>query len=353
MLRRRLGKTELMVSIIGFGGIKLPAVERKTAYEVLNRALDLGINFFDTARGYGDSEEKIGWAIGERRDEFYVSTKSAALTAEEMERDIKTSLERLQTDHIDLYMCHNLRHSESYDKAMGPGGAMEALKKAKLEGIIGHIGFSCHRFHETMERGIKSGEFEALMVAYNILNDELVDETILPLAKERDVGVIAMKPLAGGALAQPPPELKVSSKIPVTAEQALRFVLANPAVDVAIPGMTNLRELEENARVGEKFQVMTEAEKLELIKAAEELGKDFCRNCGYCLPCPEEVRIPVILRHLGYYKRYGLVEWAKGRYRMVEVKADACLECGQCQEKCPYSLNIPEMLKEAHMLLSS
>jgi len=353
VLKRRLGKTELMVSVIGFGGIKLPAVERKTSYEILNRALDLGINFFDTARGYGDSEEKIGWAIGERRDEFYISTKSHVLTAEEMEKDIKTSLEKLRTDYIDIYMCHNLRRPESYDKVMGPGGAMEALKKAKQEGIIGHTGFSCHRFHETMERGIKSGEFDALIVAYNILNDELNDETILPMAKEWDVGVIAMKPLAGGALAQPPPELKVSSKIPITAEQALRFVLANPAVDVAIPGMTNLQEVEENARVGEKFQVMTEAEKLELIKAAEELGKDFCRNCGYCLPCPEEIRIPVILRHLGYYKRYGLIEWAKGRYHMVEVKADACLECGQCQEKCPYNLNIHEMLKEAHTLLSS
>lgn len=353
MMKRRLGKTGLMVSIIGFGGIKLPRVDRKTTHETLNRALDLGINYIDTARGYGDSEEKIGWAVGERRDEFYVSTKSPARTAKDMEKEIGRSLEKLQTDHIDIYMCHNLRYPTDYDEVMGPEGAMEALKKAKKEGKIGHIGFSCHRFHETMERGIRSGDFEAMMVSYNILNDELVDEKILPLAKEMDVGVIAMKPLAGGALAAPPPELNVQSQVSITAEKALRFVLANEAVNVTIPGMMNPREVEENARVGETFPSMTEAEKSELVTAVEGLGREFCRTCGYCQPCPEEIRIPIILRHLGYYKRYGLDEWARGRYRMVEVKADNCVECGQCREKCPYGLDVPEMLKEAHNLLSS
>ena len=352
MLRRRLGKTGLMVSVIGFGGIKLPLVDKPTVHEVLNRALDLGINFFDTARAYGDSEEKIGWAIGERRDEFYVSTKSTALTAREMERDIERSLESLRTDHIDVYLCHNLRHPGDYDRAMGRGGAMEALREAKEEGVIGHIGFSCHRFHETMERGIRSGVFEAIMVSYNILNDELVDERVLPLAKELDVGVIAMKPLAGGALAAPPPRLKACARMPITAEQALRFALANEAVDVAIPGMMRVWEVEENVRVGEAFPSMPEEERRELVEAAEALGKGFCRGCGYCQPCPQGIRIPIILRQSAYCKNYGLVEWARGRYRMVEVKADACQGCGQCKERCPYGLDVPEMLKEAQRLLS-
>jgi len=353
MMKRRLGRTGLMVSIIGFGGIKLPLVEKKTVYETLNGALDLGVNFFDTARSYGDSEEKIGWALGERRDEFYVSTKSAALTAEEMEKDTERSLKNLRTDYIDVYMCHNLRYMGDYDKVMEPGGAMEALKKAKDEGVIGHIGFSCHRFHETMERGIKSGDFEVIMVSYNILNDELVDEKVLPLAKEMDVGVVAMKPLAGGILAAPSSELEIHAKFPITAGQALRFVLSNEAVSVAIPGMRNLREMEDNVRVGETFPTITNTEKIELIKAVEGLGKDFCRGCGYCQPCPEGIRVPIILRQLGYYKRYGLAGWARGRYRMVEVKADACVECGRCKEKCPYDLDVPEMLREAHRLLSS
>jgi len=349
--KRRLGRTNLQVSIIGFGGIKLPLVKRDEASKVLNRALDLGINFVDTARGYGDSEEKIGLVISDRRDEVYISTKSPARTAEGMEKDIETSLRTLRTDHIDLYMCHNLRFPSDYDKVMGPDGAMEALQKAKEEGIIGHIGFSCHRFHETMERGIRSGIFEAIMVAYNTLNDEMVDETILPLAGKCDVGVIAMKPLAGGALASAPPELTLEGETPITVRQALRFVLANKNVTLAIPGMTKVREVEENVWVGETFTEMTEEEKRELVAASEALGKDFCRSCGYCQPCPQGIRIPIILRHLAYYKNYGLTDWAKGRYGMVEIKADACAECYECKEKCPYSLDVPELLREAHALL--
>lgn len=352
-MMRRLGKTGLKVSVIGFGGIKLPLISKEEAKKILNRALDLGINFFDTARNYGDSEEKIGLALSDRRDEFYISTKSMALTAEDMAKEIERSLKNLRTDYIDLYMCHNLRYPKDYDKVMGPGGAMEALLKAKDEGVIGHIGFSCHRFHETMERGIKSGIFEAIMVAYNILNDELVDKSILPMAKEHDVGVIVMKPLGGGVLAAPPPELGARAKIVVTAEQALKFVLANDAVSLAIPGMMRLWEVEENARVGETLQFMTDEEKRRLRDAVKALGSEFCRGCGYCQPCPQGIRIPIILRQLTYYKVYGLVDWAKGRYRMVEVKADNCLECGQCREKCPYGLDVPEMLREAHKLLSS
>jgi predicted aldo/keto reductase-like oxidoreductase len=353
MMKKRLGRTGLEVSVIGFGGLKLPSIEKGEANKVLNRALDLGINFFDTARVYGDSEEKMGLAMSGRRNEFYISTKSQALTAEGMKADIQESLRKLRTDYIDIYMCHNLRYKSDYEKVIGPGGAIEALMEAKENGVIGHIGFSCHRFHETMERCLKSGLFEAIMVSYNALNDELVDEKILPLAKNLDVGVIAMKPLAGGALASPPSKLKAVTEVQLTAEKALRFVLANDAVSVAIPGMVSISEVEENARVGETFSSMTVDEKAELIRAAESLGKEFCRGCGYCQPCPQDVRIPIILRQLAYYKNYGLVEWAKGRYSMVEVKADACVECGQCKEKCPYGLDVPSMLKEAHILLSS
>ena len=352
-MKRRLGRTNLMVSIIGFGAIKLPLIDKKTASDILNRALDLGINFIDTARAYGDSEEKIGLTISDRRNEFYISTKSTARTYREMKKDIETSLKNLRTDHIDLYLCHNLRYQNDYEKVMSPNGALRALKEAKEEGIIGHIGFSCHRFHETMEKGIRSGEFEAIMVSYNILNDELVEESILPLAKEMDVGVIAMKPLAGGFLAAPPPELAEKTRIPINVETALRFILSNNAVTTAIPGMMKLEEVEENAYIGENFTKMSEDEMKALREAIESSIREFCRGCGYCQPCPQEIRIPIILRQLAYYKYYGLKEWAKWRYKMVEVKADSCIECKQCVEKCPYGLNIPEMLKEAHRLLSS
>ncbi len=352
MEKRRLGKTGLMTSIIGFGGIKLPIVEQDDATKLLNKALDMGINFVDTARGYGDSEEKIGIAISHRRDEFFISTKTPAITAEEMKREIETSLKNLRTDKIDLYLCHNLRFPEKYETIMGDDGALKALQEAKSQGMIDHIGFSSHRFHETMKAGILSNEFEAIMLSYNILNDELVDEEILPLAKENDLGVIIMKPLAGGALVSVPPDMKLAEDAVINAAQALRFVLANDNVTLAIPGMTNIRELEENVAAGEAFQALTKEEKSKLVKAAEILGRDFCRGCGYCQPCPQEIRIPIILRHLGYYTRYGMKDWAKGRYSMVEVKADNCVECGECEEKCPYDLPIIEKLKEAHALLT-
>jgi len=351
MMKKRLGKTGLKVSIVGFGAIKLPLLDEESSTRLLNRALDLGINFFDTARIYGDSEQKIGKALSERRDEFYISTKSGARAAKGMEKDIQTSLKNLHTDHIDLYMCHSLSDVESYERVMGQGGVIEALKKAKREGLIDHIGFSCHRSHETMELGIKSGVFEVIMVSYNVLNDELVDERIMPLAKELDVGIVVMKPFAGGLLANPPPTFKKQCPF-LTAEKALRFILANPCVDTVIPGMKSVEELEANVRVGETFPTMSKTEKAELVKAVGALGKEFCRACGYCLPCPQRIRIPMILRFLSYFKCYGLVKWARARYSMEAVKADACIECRQCIEKCPYGLDVPTMLKEAHKLLS-
>jgi len=351
MIKRRLGKTNLMVSIIGFGAIKLPQVNFETSNKILNKALDLGINFIDTARSYGDSEEKIGSAISDRRNEFYISTKSSALTYEDAKRDIETSLKNLKTDYINLYLCHNPNRPEKFEKVIGPDGALKALKEAREDGVIGHIGFSCHRYHETMEKGILSGEFEVIMVSYNLLNDEFNEGRILPLAKKMDVGVIAMKPLAGGFLAAPPPDLLKKSGIPISAETALRFVLSNEAVTTAIPGMMRIEEVEENARIGENFTPLSEDERSFLREAVESMSKEFCRGCYYCQPCPQGILIPIILRQLAYYKYYGLREWAKGRYVMVEVKADSCIKCGQCVEKCPYNLNIPEMLAEAHSLL--
>lgn len=356
MNRRRLGKTELMVSPIGFGGIKLPEVEQDDATELLNAAIDRGIDFVDTARGYGDSEQKIGEALSHRRSEFYLSSKSGAVDGDSMRRDLETSLTNLKTDYLDIYFMHNLRTDEGFESVMGKGGALEALRKAQSEGLVHHVCFSSHRFLGTMKRGILCGEFEAIMVSYNILNDELVDEEVMPLAKENDLGVVAMKPLAGGALVSPAGlsiETESGQTVAINATQALRFVLSHDAVTIAIPGMTNLRELEENIAAGEIAEQMSADEKAQLAAAAGALGKEFCRNCGYCMPCPEGINIPVIFRHEGYFSRYGLKEWASNRYRMVEVKAESCVECGTCEEKCPYNLPIIEKLREAHATLTA
>ena len=350
MQKRRLGRTGLMVSAIGFGGIKLPLIEQEQADEVLNLALDLGITFFDTARGYRDSEEKIGAAIGHRREEFILSSRFAPGDADHMKRAVENSLNALKMDYIDIYQFHNMRTPEQYDAAMRKGGGLEGLREMQEQGVIGYVGFSSHRIIQTMKRALDTGEFDVITVAYNILNDEMVDEEVLPLAKARDVGVEAMKPLAGGTLAAPPEELRLAPEDPITAYQALRFVLSNAAITAAIPGMTTRVEVEENARAGETVGKMTAKEMEALVGSAEEMGKEFCRSCWYCQPCPEEILVPVILRQLGYYKRYGLKDWAMGRYDKLEVKPTACVECGECEEKCPYDLPIREMLKESAAL---
>ena len=194
------------------------------------------------------------------------------------------------------------------------------------------------------------------MVAYNVLNDELMDEEVLPLAKERGVGTLIMKPLAGGVLATSPQSLALggaaSAAKAITAAEAIAFVLANPNVDCAVVGMTSVEELQQDVDAVRRAARMDSAETAHIVEAAEALGKDFCRSCGYCLPCPNGILIPVILRHLFYLKQYGLVEWARGRYGMVEVKADACSKCGECLEKCPYELAIPDLMEEAHQKLS-
>jgi len=357
MLKRRFGNTGWEVSVIGFGCIKFRNMAQDVVTDALNRALDLGINLVDTARGYGDSEEKVGRAISHRRDEFYVSTKTHAITKEDARRDIETSLRNLKTDCIDLYGLHNIGHPDDqvYPAMSGPGGALEALLEAKEQGRVRHLYVSCHRKHDLMKQAIESGHYSGIMLAYNALNDELVDESVMAFATDHDVGVFLMKPLGGGALVTPPeagPSEQARGRPFTTAQDALRFVLANPHVASACVGMTNVKEVEENAAVGERFVEMTDEEKQALVAKADELCKDVCRNCGYCQPCPQDILIPVILRHLSYYERYGLKSWARGRYRMVEVKADQCADCGECEEKCPYNVPIRERLQLAHEVLT-
>ncbi len=354
MQRRRLGKTDFQVSVVGFGCIKFPGMSQKEVDESLNLALDLGLNLIDTARGYGDSEEKLGKAISHRRHEYYLSTKSVIKPKEQMAREIDASLKNLRTDHIDLYGLHNIVMAglEGFREAIAPGGAIEALERAREQGKIREFYFSCHRDHCIMKEAITSGHFSACMLAYNALNDELVDETVLPLAYQEDVGVFLMKPLAGGGLVAPPEAASPEQRKLFTPENALRFVLANPHVTSACVGMTSTREVRENVAVGETAPHMTDEEKRELVELADSLSKDVCRGCGYCLPCPEGILIPIILRHEMYFSRFGMTEWARGRYRMVEVKADACVECGECEERCPYHLPIRAKLKTAHELLS-
>lgn len=354
MQYRRLGRTGLKVSAVGFGTIKLPQVDEKTAVETVRRALDLGVNFIDTARNYKDSERKIGLALrGFPREKVVVATKTVARTAKEAQVDLETSLHELQTDYVDLYQLHSVSDKNAYERVLAPGGAYEALLKAKEEGKIRHIGITMHRAIPTMRKAIESGLFETIMVAYSPLDQEGVErERILNLAREHDMGVIVMKPLSGGHLCtrergpdEPP------WRDPVV-YGTLRFILSHPAVSSVIPGMKWPREVEENVPAADE-PPMTEEERDALIREIGRLGKSYrygqvCLRCEYCQPCPAGIRIPDFFRAFDMWREYPQEVRHLGLelYRALDPKPSACLDCGECEEKCPAGLPIRERLGE-------
>lgn len=351
MQKRTLGKTGWEISAIGFGGIKLPLISHKECEILLNKAIDGGINFVDTADCYSDSEEKIGFALRGRRKEFYLSTKIDECDGLGVRKKLERCLRRLRTDWIDLALFHDVRGSE-YDRIFDSGG-LETLEKARKEGEILEIGISIHHSLPMMRKAIESGVFSALMVAYSAFDEDRLAADILPVAHKMGVGLIAMKPLAGGVLAERPsfPKKKKFIQGESLAQVSLHYVLSNSNITCAIPGMTELYELNENLQVGRQPRKLDIEEIKALMEYVGEAGKGFCRNCGYCLPCPEGIPIPDIFRFESYYDRYDLKEWAREQYRSLEVNADACSGCGQCLELCPYGVFIPEKLEIAHRTL--
>jgi predicted aldo/keto reductase-like oxidoreductase len=351
MQKRTLGKTGWEISVVGFGAIKLPLISHKECERLLNTAIDGGINLVDTADCYGDSEEKIGLALKGRRKEFYLSTKIDERDGIGVRNKLERSLRRLRTGWIDLVLFHDVRGSE-YDRIFDSGG-LETLEKARGEGKILEIGISIHQSLPMMRKAVESGVFSALMVAYSALDEDRLAVELLPTAHTMGVGLIAMKPLAGGRLAETSrlPTNKKFTRGESLAQVSLRYVLSNPNITCAIPGMMKLHELKENLQVGRELRDLTMEEIRSLMECVGEAGKGFCRNCGYCLPCPERIPIPDILRFENYYDRYNLKGWAREQYRSLAVKADVCSGCEQCMDACPYGVAIPEKLKTAHETL--
>ncbi|MGE5543338.1 MAG: aldo/keto reductase, partial [Bacillota bacterium] len=304
------------------------------ARQLVNRALNLWINFFDTARGYSDSEAKLGLVLRERQTEAIIATKSMARTRDAMESDIEKSLQALGTKYIDLYQIHNVKDTPTLDQVLNPGGAMEALRDAQKCGLVKHIGITSH-IKGLLKEALKTGVFETIQFPFNPVESDSVPE-LLEMAAEQGTGVIIMKPLAGGAIKH--------------AGLALQYILEYP-VSTVIPGMDSLQQVEENALTGSRSENLTPAEKELLHREVEELGSLFCRRCEYCQPCPQGIDVPLVFLLDGYFTRYGLTDWAKERYQSMKVKPDACTECKECEEKCPYNLPINQMLIAARTRL--
>lgn len=225
--------------------------------------------------------------------------------------------------------------------------------KAKQHGKILNIGISIHHSLSLMRRVIDSGLFSTLMIAYSPIDEDRLSQDIIPSAYKKDIGLIAMKPLAGGRLGNLSQwdESLFNGETP--AQVCLRYILSNQFITCAIPGMTNLKELEENVKVALSPRKLSQREIKRLMDWVGDIGKGFCRNCGYCLPCPEGIQIPDIFRLENYYESYDLKHWAIEQYRLLSKTVKDCTVCKSCVEKCPYNVDIPEKLKHAHLRLSS
>jgi len=371
MIYRTLGRTGLRVSQLGFGAMRLPMlgegndrrVDRAKAIPMIQRAFQAGVNYIDTAVGYcnEDGQRAVGEALKGWRDKVVVSTKNPYYGESESEwwANLENSLERLDVEYIDIYNHHGIRWKR-YTEAVEPR-VSKWMNKARDQGLIKHICASFHDDNQALRNLVDTGYVEAVTVQYNMLDRRLADG--IAHAHENNVGVVVMGPVGGGRLGAHTDALTgVVDGIDRVPELALRFVLANPNVTVALSGMSTMQHVEENISVADD-EVSLSAEDKAAIDAhldrLEGLADLYCTGCGYCLPCPNEVNIPAIFSLYNHGRVYGLWEHARKRYnRMLEIApkrgngADACVECGECEEKCPQNIPIRKQLKEAHEALT-
>ncbi len=367
---REYGKTGKKVSILSFGAMRLPQDDDE-AVAIMQRALDLGVNLIDTALVYGAgrSEKLVGQAIKGRRDQVYISTKNPLRddTAAGWRERLEQSLTNLDVDYIDFYvLVHDCRWEKFEKQFRNPGQGLEEALKAREEGLIHHFTFSSHDTPENIRKLIDTGLFEGIIVQYNLLDRR--NEEVIAYAHEKGLGVQIMGPVGGGRLGMHSERLQAAVPgIRSTAELALRFVMANPHVTTAMSGMSTMQQVEENCRTANEAGPLTEEQRaavLELLEQNRKLAELYCTGCAYCMPCPQGVGIPQCFEAMIHHKVWGLTDLAKRRYAAIqrgEVKwqdqvvkaADACVECGQCEEKCPQNIPIIQQLKETHAALAA
>ncbi len=377
MQYRDFGNTGIKVSILGFGAMRLPEEEIKGKYHIkeeesikmIQRAFELGVNYIDTAYVYchNHSEFVVGKALKGWRDKVYLSTKMPTWMVEktgDYRRFLEEELERLKVEYVDFYHFHAL-DEDRFKNTVLKHNLLKEARKAKDEGLIKHISFSFHDKPEVMKRLIDMGIFESVLCQYNLLDKS--NEEAMDYAQSKGLGVAVMGPVGGGRLVVSDIlKQAIGPDVKSTPELALRFVFANKNVSVALSGMENIEMVEENIRVAslseplsnKQLQIMENF--IEKRKKKEEIP---CNSCGYCQPCPHNVAIPEIFQLMNYYTVYGLKEYACKEYQNIGVgtlesgdkderkQADACEECGECEEQCPQKIKIMEKLKEIHEIL--
>lgn len=326
MEKVRLGRTNIVVNRNGFGALPVQRVSKEEAKVILKKAYANGINFFDSARAYSDSEEKIGLSLSDVRKDIYIATKTMATTVEDFWRDLNTSLELLETDYIDIYQFHN----PSFCPKPNDGtGLYEAMLEAKEQGKIKHIGITNHRLHVAKE-AVESGLYDTLQFPFSYLASDK-EEELVRLCKEKDVGFICMKALSGGL---------------ITRSDVAYAYLAQFDNTLPIWGIQKEKELDEFISYNDNPPVLNDEIKAIIEHDRQELAGEFCRGCGYCMPCPMGIEINQCARMSLMLRRSPSANWLSPHWQEEMKKIETCINCGKCKAHCPYDLNTPELLKK-------
>lgn len=319
---------------MGFGGIPIQRLSEEESIRVVRSALDTGINWIDTANDYSTSEERVGKAIkGYAREELFIFTKGAGRDPKTIREQIELSLKRLDISYIDLYQFHIVPGREMWEN-MEENGTRQVVRGLQEEGIIRHIGASAHT-EEAALTVIEHPEIEVLQYPFNFIVAE-EGEVILEQCRERDIGFIAMKPFAGGVLA--------------SASPCIRFLLQFDSL-VTDPGFERSAEVEEVAALARENKPLSVQDREIIHQLRRELGNRFCRRCGYCSPCPHSVQIIPLMTMDSIVKRFSMEFLKSGWPDEAAMSVEKCIECGECEDKCPYQLPIMEQIRQGAEIL--
>jgi hypothetical protein len=330
-----LGKTGLNVSEVGFGGIPIIRLQTDEAVKVLSHAYDRGINFYDTANMYRDSETKIGQALSHVRDKIIIATKTTRRNASGLRETLENSLRMLRTDYLDLYQFHQVANEEEWNKITQEGGAWEEAQKAKAEGKIRFLGVTSHNLQMAIKLA-KTGLFATVQFPFNFIEPEAKDELHV-YAREKEIGVIIMKPFAGGVIDR--------------AKLAFKYLRQFPDV-IPIPGFDSVQSVDEIVSLYDTPNVVNSQDLATMDKYRQELGRVFCHRCEYCQPCPQGV---IITPAMGYPIVASRMS-PRVSVEFLKVPMESTLKCTQCEEcveRCPYELPIPEILKKNYDLFEA
>jgi len=326
MKKVTLGKTGIIVNKNGFGALPIQRISKDDAKVLLRKAYDSGIDFFDTARAYTDSEEKIGYALSDVRDKIYIASKTMCSNTEDFWKQLHTSLKMLKTDYLDIYQFHN----PGVCPKPGDGtGLYEAMLEAKAKGMIHHIGITNHRLHVALEAA-ESHLYETIQFPFSYLATD-AEIALVKKCEKYGIGFIAMKALSGGLI--------------TNASVAYAYLAQFDNV-IPIWGVQRENELDDFISYIESPPILNEELSAIIEHDKKELGGEFCRGCGYCLPCPAQIQIPTVARMSLLIRRAPAAGYLTKEWQEEMKKVNDCIHCDNCKNHCPYGLDTPELLKK-------